>query len=315
MPFDSEQPIEDLEPPYFPLVQSDLNAGGPLSYGSRDGSESLGEDNGAGSTVVTLEDEIEELEDGNMPNSAPVADIGLEDEEEAAPAVAAPRRRGRPSASATPTPAKPTKAVVKTPRLAKSNATPNASAKAAVAPKSSGRKRAADEVEAEPEAEDAPPPAKRGRPPRSASAKDSARLAVKAAKAPVARGRGRPARATTVATTTAVAQPKAPAAAAKSDKPKRGRPRADAAETYEVEEIVDSRIDADTMEHMYLIKWKNYGADQNTWEPKTNILEGAADLLQKFDLHKKKPKSEDADDSEEKTVAKPRGRPRRPKKN
>jgi hypothetical protein len=53
-----------------------------------------------------------------------------------------------------------------------------------------------------------------------------------------------------------------------------------------VEKIVDSQIDADTMEHMYLVKWKGYGDDENTWEPKTN-LSHASELVKAFDATKK----------------------------
>ncbi|KAM0338223.1 hypothetical protein ACHAPQ_002458 [Fusarium lateritium] len=40
---------------------------------------------------------------------------------------------------------------------------------------------------------------------------------------------------------------------------------------WEVEEIVESQIDAVTNEHFYLVKWKNYSSDQNTWEPRKNL--------------------------------------------
>ncbi len=62
---------------------------------------------------------------------------------------------------------------------------------------------------------------------------------------------------------------------------------------YEVEEIVESMIDADTMEHMYLVKWKNYSASDNTWEPKKN-LKGSLDIVRKFDAAKKKAEAAEA---------------------
>lgn len=65
-----------------------------------------------------------------------------------------------------------------------------------------------------------------------------------------------------------------------------------AADEYEVEDIVDSAIDADTMEHMYCVKWKNYPDSQNTWEPKKN-LKGSLDLVRKFDAKKKKAEAEE----------------------
>lgn len=62
---------------------------------------------------------------------------------------------------------------------------------------------------------------------------------------------------------------------------------------FEVEDIVDSAIDADTMEHMYFVKWKNYPASDNTWEPKKNLT-GSLDLVRKFDAKKKKAEAEEA---------------------
>lgn len=40
---------------------------------------------------------------------------------------------------------------------------------------------------------------------------------------------------------------------------------------WEVEAIVDSRIDADTYEHFYEVKWKGYSSKENTWEPKAQL--------------------------------------------
>lgn len=79
---------------------------------------------------------------------------------------------------------------------------------------------------------------------------------------------------------------------------KAGRPKKEtngevAEDEYEVEDIVDSAIDADTMEHMYHVKWKNYPASQNTWEPRKN-LKGSLDLVRKFDAKKKKADAEEA---------------------
>lgn len=40
-------------------------------------------------------------------------------------------------------------------------------------------------------------------------------------------------------------------------------------EMYEVEKILDKRINGDTIE--YFIKWKNYSKNESTWEPLMNL--------------------------------------------
>lgn len=42
-------------------------------------------------------------------------------------------------------------------------------------------------------------------------------------------------------------------------------------EEWEVEEIVDSRIDQETLQHWFRVKWKGYTNKHNTWEPKKNL--------------------------------------------
>lgn len=56
---------------------------------------------------------------------------------------------------------------------------------------------------------------------------------------------------------------------------------------------MDSAIDAETMQHMYLVKWKNYPDSENTWEPRKN-LKGALALVREFDAKKKKAEAEEA---------------------
>jgi hypothetical protein len=58
-------------------------------------------------------------------------------------------------------------------------------------------------------------------------------------------------------------------------------------DVWEVQEILDSAIDADTLEHMYLVKWKGYPTADNTWEPKKNLA-GAMGLVREFDTTTKK---------------------------
>lgn len=63
------------------------------------------------------------------------------------------------------------------------------------------------------------------------------------------------------------------------------------ADEWEVEAIVESSIDADSMEHMYLVKWKGFAATENTWEPRKN-LDHAAAMIKAFEA--KKPKKTEA---------------------
>ena len=53
----------------------------------------------------------------------------------------------------------------------------------------------------------------------------------------------------------------------------------DSGEFYEIEDILDSkRVDGRTL---YLVAWKGYGKEHNTWEP-TSSFENCCDVLQKF---------------------------------
>ena len=54
---------------------------------------------------------------------------------------------------------------------------------------------------------------------------------------------------------------------------------------WEVEKIVDSRIDADTCEHFYQVKWKGYSSKDNTWEPKLNLA-NCPGLIRAFEAKK-----------------------------
>lgn len=77
---------------------------------------------------------------------------------------------------------------------------------------------------------------------------------------------------------------------------------------YEVEAIVDSMIDADSMQHMYLVKWKGYSASENTWEPKKNLAH-ATQLVAVFDAKKKKPTEKESAPKEKKKPGRKPGRP------
>lgn len=259
MPYNPDESLEDED--FF--VQSDLlNSVEPGLASYRAASESLGEGKGSpGPTVVKIDDDVG-------------ADAAGMDDDEDIPVNApssAPKKRGRPSGSASGAPAKSvaSKTPAKTPR----------SAKSAAAPKSTGRKRKAADVDPESEPEAQPTPAKRGRPARAAGAAASARLAAKAAKK---RAPGRP------KSSAITEKPKGQASRPK----KNGSNGAVPAGEYEVEKILESSIDNDLKEHLYLVKWKNYPASDNTWEPKRNLA-GAQELVRDFDAKKEKaPKKE-----------------------
>ncbi|KAJ9151931.1 hypothetical protein NKR23_g2653 [Pleurostoma richardsiae] len=208
-------------------------------------------------TVVRLEEESEDNGDIADIPAVPIVAI-MEETEAETPASAAQKKAGRPSkaSSRTSTPAK-TPAPAKTPRSTKS---------ATAAPSTVSRKRkAADKVDA--------PPAKRAAHGRAAANKADA--AIKEA---------------------ANVRQRAPRGSKKEEKPKgtRGRPKkpkTDVAEPagdeFEVEAILDSGVDDDTKEHLYLVKWKGYDVEANTWEPKRNLAH-ATDLLKKFTASKRK---------------------------
>ncbi|KAM3516125.1 hypothetical protein MY11210_000147 [Beauveria gryllotalpidicola] len=56
---------------------------------------------------------------------------------------------------------------------------------------------------------------------------------------------------------------------------------------WEVEKIVDARIEAETYIHWYRVKWKGWSANHNTWEPKKNLA-SCQDLIEEFEALKKK---------------------------
>ncbi|KAG7293262.1 hypothetical protein NEMBOFW57_003308 [Staphylotrichum longicolle] len=264
----------DMSPP---LIQSDL-----LDSVEPESPKDSGAD--VGPTVVTLDDRAGLI---NEQPGIPEADMDIQNDIAANFLDSAPsstlKKRGRPSLSGSATPAR--SAVAKTPRSSKSTATPKSAAR------STGKRKAAEPEPEEPEEPEGheseenehedTPAAKRRRPGRAAGASASARLAAKAANKPT---RGRP---------KSTANQTASKPAKKAGRPKKETNGEVAEDEYEVEDIVDSAIDADTMEHMYLVKWKNYPASQNTWEPRKN-LKGSLDLVRKFDAKKKKADAEEA---------------------
>jgi len=269
---------------------------------------------GAGPTVVALDDEpgSDNGEDMSAP-VAPVADMG---DFTSSPGPA-PKKRGRPSRSASGTPA-----------VAASKA--KKPAKVATPARVSSRKRKAAEVEPEEEgtedvqskdediqaSEPEKAPTNRGRPARTTGVVASARLAAKAAnKRTRVRRKSNPTvrvlgyscspfpipdmKQSGVQKSGRVGRPKKNGDSTNGDTP---------AGEYEVEAIVDSMIDADTMEHMYLVRWKGYSASENTWEPKKNLAH-AAQLVAAFDGKKKKPAEKESATTEKKKPGRKPGRP------
>ncbi|KAM0255665.1 hypothetical protein ACHAQJ_005508 [Trichoderma viride] len=51
---------------------------------------------------------------------------------------------------------------------------------------------------------------------------------------------------------------------------------------WEVEQIVDSRIDEETLQHWFKVKWKGYTSKHNTWEPKKNLA-NCKTLVEKYE--------------------------------
>lgn len=76
-----------------------------------------------------------------------------------------------------------------------------------------------------------------------------------------------------------------------ADHPKKGEEmptphkKAASKESYQVERVVDERYNPQKKEKEYLLKWKNFDANENTWEPETNL--NCDDLIKEFHERKK----------------------------
>ncbi|KAL2270991.1 hypothetical protein VTJ83DRAFT_362 [Remersonia thermophila] len=251
----------------LPLIQSDLLYSVEEDHGDDD--YQIAEDQ-QGLSVVVLGDQIQsDIPEADMDLQAEIeADIKSA-EAAAAAAAATPtatassaKKRGRPSLG------NASEARAKTPASAKS-----------IGRGSARRKSLAAEGEEDKEAGDTPV-RKRGRPARSAAIVTGERIAASENKTRRRRG-------------AAAVPAKTPGRRGRSPKSEEAESEEETPEgEYEVEAIVDSAIDADTMKHMYLVKWKNYPESDNTWEPKENLT-GALELVRKFDIEKKK--AEDAE--------------------
>lgn len=79
--------------------------------------------------------------------------------------------------------------------------------------------------------------------------------------------------------------PKKAAGAKRGPKPKAAQPKE---QEFEVERIDDHKVNGKTT--MFYVKWKGYSAEENTWEPKSNMAH-AADLLQEYEAAAKEDKA------------------------
>ncbi|KAF5628463.1 Testis-specific chromodomain protein [Fusarium sp. NRRL 52700] len=136
----------------------------------------------------------------------------------------------------------------------------------------------------------AAPPAKRQRRSRVKSAvppRRSKRVASTASlqdedtsgaekKKPVAgkKRRGRPPAKTRVTKTETVSERSPPA--------RKKATRSESTTEWEVEKIIDLRVDADSKVLYYQVKWKGFGNKENTWEPKKNLGK-CAKLIKDFE--------------------------------
>ena len=59
----------------------------------------------------------------------------------------------------------------------------------------------------------------------------------------------------------------------------------DEEEEFEVEHILDKKLDIKNNQVLYLIKWIGYGNQDNTWEPLRNLT-NCLDLVERFDIEK-----------------------------
>lgn len=278
-------PFEEEEvPPVF--IQSDIGLQNGVAAAKNDASEDEAEPIGPSALSPAGndegEDEDNDEDDGDILNEispAPVPDVDVDNNASPAPTPTTNgKKRGRPSLSAAgsrnSTPAKtPSKSTLaKTPRTGKSSVASKATPSTTGSKR--GRKRKADDGDAS----GAAPAAKKARAPRTIREEReptravSKRSAAAAAKEMFA-----------TALNVKITKVEVPATAGK----RRGRKPAAAAvkadQDWEVEEIVDAGvIGPNGKPKTYLVKWKGYSADENTWEPRKNLA-GCPELLKAFD--------------------------------
>ena len=73
-------------------------------------------------------------------------------------------------------------------------------------------------------------------------------------------------------------------------------------ELYEVENVLDHKTNRRTGEMLYLVKWKNYPPEQNTWEPESSFASKKA--ISQLELYRNK----ETEEEEKSTTSKPKSK-------
>lgn len=66
------------------------------------------------------------------------------------------------------------------------------------------------------------------------------------------------------------------------------------AKVYEVSEILARSLEQEPneqgrLEYFYAVRWDGYGPEDDTWEPRSNVVQGSSRLVQDFDAKRECP--------------------------